>query len=107
MSAASPSLEDVFEQCCEMDASLAERLATFAEAVRTQRPAFGMPWNVCFTRKSKHGLGASGYPLCAKSGHSSSHKRPALFTQHQTSIARMPVPQVQPACKQFLLGPIA
>ena len=34
MSAASPSLEDVFEQCCDMDASLAERLATFAEAVR-------------------------------------------------------------------------
>ena len=41
MSTASPSLEDVFEQCCDMDASLAERLATFAEAVRTQRPAFG------------------------------------------------------------------
>ena len=41
MSAALPSLEDVFEQCCDMDASLAERLATFAEAVRTQRPAFG------------------------------------------------------------------
>jgi hypothetical protein len=41
LSAASPSLEDVFEQCCNMDASLAERLATFAEAVRTQRPAFG------------------------------------------------------------------
>ena len=40
MSATSPSLEDVFEQCCDMDASLAERLATFAEAVRTQRPAF-------------------------------------------------------------------
>jgi peroxiredoxin len=37
---ASPSLEDLFKQCCEMDASLAERLATFAEAVRTQRPAF-------------------------------------------------------------------
>jgi len=28
-----------------MDASLAERLATFAEAVRTQRPAFGDPWS--------------------------------------------------------------
>ena len=36
----SPSLEDVFEQCCNMDASLAERIATFAEAVRTQRPTF-------------------------------------------------------------------
>ena len=41
MSAASPSLEDVFAQCCDMDASLAERLATFAQAVRTLRPAFG------------------------------------------------------------------
>ena len=40
MSDVLPSLEDVFEQCCDMDASLAERLATFAEAVRTQRPAF-------------------------------------------------------------------
>jgi hypothetical protein len=35
LSAAAPSLEDVFEQCCDMDAPLAERLATFAEAVRT------------------------------------------------------------------------
>jgi peroxiredoxin len=40
LSTASSSLEDLFEQCCDMDASLAERLATFAEAVRTQRPAF-------------------------------------------------------------------
>ena len=36
LSAASPSLEDVFEQSCDMDASLAERLATFAETVRIQ-----------------------------------------------------------------------
>lgn len=40
MSTASPSLDDVFEQCCDMDASLAERLATFAEAVRIHRPEF-------------------------------------------------------------------
>ena len=40
MSAALPSLEDVFERCCDMDASLAERLATFAEAVRTRWPDF-------------------------------------------------------------------
>ncbi len=39
MSAALPSLEAVFEQCRDMDASLGERLATFAKAVRTQRPA--------------------------------------------------------------------
>ena len=38
LSAASPSLEDVFEQCCDMDASLAERLATFAEAVAGHSP---------------------------------------------------------------------
>jgi peroxiredoxin len=40
LSVALSLLDEVFEQCCEMDASLAERLATFAEAVRTQRPAF-------------------------------------------------------------------
>jgi peroxiredoxin len=34
------SLDDVFKQCCEMDASLAERLAAFAEAVRERRPSF-------------------------------------------------------------------
>jgi hypothetical protein len=53
----SPSLEDVFEQCCNMDASLAERLATFAEAVRTQRPAFGDAVERLVGRLRKSGVG--------------------------------------------------
>ena len=57
MSAASPSLEDVFEQCCEMDASLAERLATFAQAVRTQRPAFGDAVERLVRRLRESGVG--------------------------------------------------
>jgi peroxiredoxin len=40
LSAPIPSLKDVFEQCRDMDASLGERLATFAEAVRSRWPAF-------------------------------------------------------------------
>ena len=57
MSAASPSLEDVFEQCCEMDASLAERLATFAQAVHTQRPAFGDAVERLVSRLRESGVG--------------------------------------------------
>jgi hypothetical protein len=57
LSAASPSLEDVFEQCCDMDASLAERLATFAEAVRTQRPAFGDAVERLVRRLRESGVG--------------------------------------------------
>lgn len=34
------SLEQAFQQCCEMDASLNERLATFARTVRTLQPSF-------------------------------------------------------------------
>ena len=57
MSSASSSLEDVFEQCCDMDASLAERLATFAEAVRTQRPAFGDAVERLVRRLRESGVG--------------------------------------------------
>ena len=57
MSATSPSLEDVFEQCCDMDASLAERLATFAEAVRTQRPAFSDAVERLVRRLRESGVG--------------------------------------------------
>ena len=57
MSSATPSLEDVFEQCCDMDASLAERLATFAEAVRTQRPAFSDAVERLVRRLRESGIG--------------------------------------------------
>ncbi|MGC2078838.1 MAG: peroxiredoxin-like family protein [Xanthobacteraceae bacterium] len=57
MSVASSSLDDVFEQCCEMDASLAERLATFAEAVRTRRPAFSDAAERLVRRLRESGVG--------------------------------------------------
>ena len=57
MSAASPSLEDVFAQCCDMDASLAERLASFAQAVRTLRPAFGDAVERLVRRLRESGVG--------------------------------------------------
>jgi len=34
------ALEEVFQHCCDMDASLAERLQTFADAVQTLNPSF-------------------------------------------------------------------
>ena len=57
MSDVSPSLEDVFEQCCDMDASLAERLAAFAEAVRIQRPAFSDAVERLVIRLRESGVG--------------------------------------------------
>jgi peroxiredoxin len=57
LSAALPSLEGVFEQCRDMDASLAERLATFAEAVRTQWPAFSDAAERLVTRLRESGAG--------------------------------------------------
>ena len=40
MASSSISLNDVFEQCRDMDASLTERLAIFAAAVRDKQPSF-------------------------------------------------------------------
>jgi peroxiredoxin len=57
LSTASSSLEDVFQQCCDMDASLAERLATFAEAVRVQRPAFSDAVERLVRRLRESGVG--------------------------------------------------
>ena len=57
MSAALPSLEDVFERCCDMDASLAERLATFAEAVRTRWPDFSDAVERLVRRLRESGVG--------------------------------------------------
>ena len=53
----SAAFEDVFEQCCDMDASLAKRLATFAEAVRTQRPDFSDAVERLVRRLSESGVG--------------------------------------------------
>jgi peroxiredoxin len=47
----------VFEQCRDTDASLAERLATFAEAVRTQWPAFGDAVERLVRRLQESGVG--------------------------------------------------
>lgn len=58
MSTAS-TLENLFEQCRDMDASLAERLATFAEAIRTQRPAFGDAVERLVNRLRENGVGAT------------------------------------------------
>ena len=38
--ATASSLQDAFQQCCEMDASLAERLDAFADALREWQPTF-------------------------------------------------------------------
>jgi peroxiredoxin len=40
MASAATPLDEVFEQCRDMDASLTERLSIFADAVRAQAPAF-------------------------------------------------------------------
>ena len=40
MSAGATSLRDIFNQCRDMDASLSERLGTFARASRQRQPAF-------------------------------------------------------------------
>jgi peroxiredoxin len=51
------SLDDLFEQCRDMDGSLAERLATFAEAIRTQRPVFGDAVERLVSRLRETGVG--------------------------------------------------
>ena len=91
MSAASPSLEDVFEQCCEMDASLAERLATFAQAVRTQRPAFGDAVERLVRRLRESGVGEAAPkpgdpmpPLSCGSGR--------IVTLHGNDSRMVPIP---------------
>jgi peroxiredoxin len=57
MPTAQASLDDVFKQCCEMDASLAERLATFAGAVRERRPAFNDAVDRLVARLRQSGAG--------------------------------------------------
>jgi peroxiredoxin len=57
LSTALPSLEDVFERCCDMDASLAERLATFAGAVRSRWPDFSDAVERLVRRLRESGVG--------------------------------------------------
>ena len=97
MSAALPSLEDVFEQCCDMDASLAERLATFAEAVRTRWPDFSDAVERLVRRLRESGVGEGApkpgdlmppFVLPDETGHLISLKdfvveRPAVVTFHR------------------------
>jgi peroxiredoxin len=56
LSTASP-FDDLFEQCRDMDGSLAQRLATFAEAIRFQRPAFGDAVERLVSRLRENGVG--------------------------------------------------
>jgi peroxiredoxin len=50
-------LDNLFEKCRNMDGSLAERLTTFAEAVRSQRPAFGDAVERLVSRLRETGVG--------------------------------------------------
>jgi peroxiredoxin len=59
MTAMSPSLEDVFEQCRDMDGSLGERLGAFADAVRLHRPQFMDAVDRLVKRLAESGAGAA------------------------------------------------
>jgi peroxiredoxin len=57
MASASKSLEEVFEECRNMDASLPERLAIFAAAVRSRLPSFTAAVERLVMRLREHGAG--------------------------------------------------
>jgi peroxiredoxin len=50
-------LEEAFVQCCDMDASLAERLQAFAEAVRRLGPNFQVAVDQLVVRLREHDVG--------------------------------------------------
>jgi peroxiredoxin len=50
-------LEEAFVQCCDMDASLAERLQAFAEAVRRLGPNFQVAVDQLVARLREHDVG--------------------------------------------------
>jgi peroxiredoxin len=50
-------LEEAFVQCCDMDASLAERLQAFAEAVRRLGPNFQVAVDQLVARLREHNVG--------------------------------------------------
>src|SRR5436309_1831589 len=51
------ALEEAFQQCRDMDASLGERLNNFAKAVRTLRPSFADAVDRLVTRLQQSGAG--------------------------------------------------
>jgi peroxiredoxin len=57
MAATPTSLEAVFAECCDMDRSLNERLATFASAVRSQMPSFAAAVDRLVARLRETGAG--------------------------------------------------
>ena len=57
MAGAATPLDEVFEQCRDMDASLAERLSIFADAVRAQAPAFSAAVDQLIKRLHDSGAG--------------------------------------------------
>jgi hypothetical protein len=57
MPAVATPLEEVFRECRDMDASLAERLATFAAAVHSRQPSFAAAVDRLVKRLSEHGAG--------------------------------------------------
>src|SRR6516164_11314343 len=57
MASAITPLNEVFEQCRGMDASLTERLSIFADAVRAQAPAFSAAVEQLIKRLHESGAG--------------------------------------------------
>jgi len=57
------ALEEAFQQCCDMDASLSERLDSLAEAVRTLSPPFADAVDRLVTRLKQSGAGKTAPQL--------------------------------------------
>ena len=57
MAAVATPLDDVFKECRDMDASLAERLASFAAAVHSRLPSFAAAVDRLVKRLSENGAG--------------------------------------------------
>jgi peroxiredoxin len=57
------ALEEAFQHCCDMDASLSERLDSLAESVRTLSPPFADAVDRLVTRLQQSGAGATAPQL--------------------------------------------
>jgi peroxiredoxin len=57
------ALEEAFQHCCDMDASLSERLDSLAEAVRTLSPPFADAVDRLVTRLQQSGAGGTAPQL--------------------------------------------
>jgi peroxiredoxin len=58
MAVAATSMDDVFKECRDMDASLSERLAAFAAAVQSRLPSFATAVDRLVNRLRENGAGA-------------------------------------------------